>query len=75
MTNVITFANVSFTFIYLVECILKVTALGRRYFLDTWNRIDFVVLLASIVGISVHFGMRRRVGFLLAVVRIFRLFR
>lgn len=75
MTDVITYTNVSFTFIYLVESVLKIIALERRYFLDTWNRIDFAVLLASIVGVSVHFAVRRRVGFLLAVVRIFRLFR
>lgn len=75
MTNFITYSNVGFACIYLFEFVVKYSALGRRYFSDNWNRVDFIVTIATVLGVIIHFSMGRRIGFLLAVVRIFRLFR
>ncbi|XP_041651267.1 sodium channel protein type 4 subunit alpha A-like isoform X2 [Cheilinus undulatus] len=43
-----------FILIFLVEFILKVTALGRHYFFSGWNILDFVVLIVSIVGVFLY---------------------
>lgn len=40
-----------FIIIFLTEVILKVIALRQHYFSDGWNIIDFVVIIASIIGI------------------------
>ena len=41
-----------FTAIFLVEAILKLLGLGKKYFHDPWNIFDFLIVLGSSVFIS-----------------------
>ncbi|ESO07430.1 hypothetical protein HELRODRAFT_170765 [Helobdella robusta] len=44
--------NVFFTAIFVIEAILKVTALGFvRYIMDRWNQLDVMIVILSITGI------------------------
>ena len=63
-----------FTWIFVIECALKMTGLGAtRYFKDPWNRFDFVVVLGSLPEI---FGQDMGPGAtLLRTFRLGRLFR
>jgi hypothetical protein len=36
-----------------MEAIIKIIALGRRYFIDNWNKFDFFVAFISLLGIVV----------------------
>eukprot|EP01065_Artemidia_motanka_P041499 TRINITY_DN5396_c0_g1_i1.p1 TRINITY_DN5396_c0_g1~~TRINITY_DN5396_c0_g1_i1.p1 ORF type:complete len:2034 (+),score=947.39 TRINITY_DN5396_c0_g1_i1:82-6183(+) len=38
-----------FTFLFLVEALLKLWALGFAYFRDVWNRFDFFLVVSSLV--------------------------
>ncbi len=47
--------NVVFTFIFLIEAILRLVALGpKRYFLDRWNRLDMFIVVISILSILLN---------------------
>eukprot|EP01060_Flectonema_neradi_P030270 TRINITY_DN4362_c0_g1_i7.p1 TRINITY_DN4362_c0_g1~~TRINITY_DN4362_c0_g1_i7.p1 ORF type:complete len:1713 (+),score=278.96 TRINITY_DN4362_c0_g1_i7:1641-6779(+) len=61
-------ANLVFTGIFGLEAVLKIIALAKFYFSDSWNRFDFVLVLLSIGGLFVN-----QSGF--AVFRILRIAR
>jgi len=63
-----------FTFIFLVEFLLKFYALHGYYWTDNWNRFDFVCLVAAIIGIVLSIAAP---GFELGqtFTQIFRIFR
>jgi hypothetical protein len=45
--------NVVFTLIFLTEAAIKITGLGPRwYFLDSWNILDFIVVIFSIIIVA-----------------------
>ena len=44
--------NYIFTAIFLVEAILKLLGLGRKYFNDPWNIFDFIIILGSSFFVS-----------------------
>ena len=48
--------DIFFTFIYVVECAIKVIAMGfahhrNAYLRNTWNLLDFFIVLTGIVGL------------------------
>ena len=45
--------NLLFTIIFVIEFILKFSALGRQYFREGWNKFDFVVVLGTAIGLGV----------------------
>jgi len=42
--------DVVFTFIFLVEFVMKIYALRMAYWTDSWNRFDFVCLVTAVLG-------------------------
>lgn len=50
-TKFMDFTNYIFTFIFLVEAILKLFAFGKSYFKNAWNQFDFFVVIASLFDI------------------------
>ncbi|CAK0909049.1 unnamed protein product, partial [Prorocentrum cordatum] len=60
--------NTIFAAIFAVEAVLKLIAIRLHYFLDPWNRFDFVCVLASFVG-------ARGTGSVTSVIRILRIAR
>ncbi len=49
-------SNVVFSFLFLIELLIKVVALGKRYFTDLFNILDFVVVIFSCVDVFVNIG-------------------
>lgn len=57
-----------FIAIYVIEAILKIIAYGfKGYFTDWWNVFDFVIIIASLIGLAFDSG--------LAVIRLLRVLR
>uniref|UniRef100_A0A7S4PLT5 Uncharacterized protein n=2 Tax=Guillardia theta TaxID=55529 RepID=A0A7S4PLT5_GUITH len=56
MTAIIFWINFCFTFIFVSEATIKMIGLGPRwYFSDSWNNLDFLVVLISVVTIALEF--------------------
>jgi len=70
--------NVVFTVIFLAEAAIKMTGLGPRwYFLDSWNILDFIVVVFSIVilAMDIHYetySCEEKDGEAFGALRIFR---
>eukprot|EP00613_Pedinella_sp_CCMP2098_P008916 CAMPEP_0171677750 /NCGR_PEP_ID=MMETSP0990-20121206/55239_1 /TAXON_ID=483369 /ORGANISM="non described non described, Strain CCMP2098" /LENGTH=580 /DNA_ID=CAMNT_0012264227 /DNA_START=113 /DNA_END=1852 /DNA_ORIENTATION=+ len=48
------FVNTIFTFLFLVEMLLKITAWGfKQYIRDMWNQLDFFLVVSSVLGFIV----------------------
>mmetsp|Transcript_55141 Transcript_55141/g.124132 ORF Transcript_55141/g.124132 Transcript_55141/m.124132 type:complete len:1891 (+) Transcript_55141:150-5822(+) len=76
------YANYIFFVIYLFECIVKLIALRCNYWLDSWNRFDFICVVATAVGIilkmpgiNIDLGAATSVIRILRIARLFRLLR
>lgn len=67
--------NAIFTFVFLVEAILKILALGRHYFLDAWNDVDFLIVAGSLVEFSVQLLSSNRSVTVTSIGRTFRILR
>eukprot|EP00003_Mantamonas_plastica_P025079 TRINITY_DN4832_c2_g1_i1.p1 TRINITY_DN4832_c2_g1~~TRINITY_DN4832_c2_g1_i1.p1 ORF type:complete len:652 (-),score=247.12 TRINITY_DN4832_c2_g1_i1:68-2023(-) len=62
--------NLVFTIIFAIEFVLKIIALyPRKYFVDPWNRLDFVIVVGSFLGIAFDFGAGA------SILRVFRISR
>ena len=67
-------ANLAFVGIFTLEAVLQITAVGfPTYWKDSWNRFDFVVVVASLVGLFVNAGVGANVVRVFRVGRVFRL--
>eukprot|EP00762_Andalucia_godoyi_P001647 ANDGO_07082.mRNA.1 Sodium channel protein 60E len=74
MTLFIYWSNVAFTVCFVIEAILKIVALSvRMYFRDGWNRLDFIIILTSILGIVLDTGVVATIFRILRVLRVFRI--
>ena len=51
----IDYVNYVFTCIFIVEAVIKITAMGYIYFSDLWNIFDFIILAMSIFTICLDF--------------------
>ena len=83
-TNVLRAFNNFFTFIFIIECFLKLLAYGiRPYFLISWNKFDFFIIIISIIewivaridGIDAAFLKSFQVIRFLKVLRVTRVIR
>ncbi|XP_031560094.1 sodium channel protein 1 brain-like isoform X2 [Actinia tenebrosa] len=75
-TNALRYSNYVFTGIFIVEAIIRLTALKFDYFKQAWNLFDFVIVIFSIVGIILDDVLMIKMDFspgLLRVVRVFRI--
>lgn len=53
LAKVIEIGNIIFISIFAFEALLKLIGFGPRYyFLDTWNRFDFIIVILSIIAID-----------------------
>ncbi|XP_077395482.1 voltage-dependent T-type calcium channel subunit alpha-1H isoform X1 [Festucalex cinctus] len=52
LEEVLKYCNYVFTFIFVIEALLKLVAFGiQRFFRDRWNQLDIAIVALSIVGI------------------------
>ena len=69
-------ANYIFTFIFSIEFILRISALGpKRYFSDGWNIFDFCILIGSYLGYLIELFTSFSVGVQTTILRAFRISR
>jgi len=69
--------NFIFSIIFIVECILKLSAFGKAYFISGWNIFDFFVVMASIMDIILQYtGLKTASSSALSILpQIARIFR
>ena len=72
-SNFIEGMNYLFAFIFSVEAILKLNAMGWKYFRDSWNKFDFIVVLGTNIGILIKLLTGGGVGAVASIVRMFRI--
>jgi WD40 repeat protein len=64
------------TFIFIVECLLKILAFGsREYFGDNWNRLDFIVVCEGVTSAIVSLIPGVQTKGPISTLRLLRLFR
>jgi len=69
-------ANYFFAGLFTVECVLKLIGLDpQRYFIDGWNKFDFVVVVGTNVGLIIKWVTGVNVTALATVIRTFRVCR
>jgi hypothetical protein len=77
------YVNLAFTIIFLLEMIVKLIALDVQYFMNKWNNFDFVIVMLSLVDLLMEY-IGNSVSFLkvgpqfarvLRVLRVSRLFK
>lgn len=53
--NVLQIANLVFTGIFIIECIVKVLGLGFKIYLSSrWNQFDFAVVVFSVADLIIE---------------------
>jgi len=71
--------NLCFLAIFVVEASIKLTGFGLRYFKDTWNKFDFIIVMASISTLVItnisDIKILANITMLLRVLRLGRLFK
>jgi hypothetical protein len=76
--NILDYINLLFTSIFIVECCIKLTALGPKgYFYFGWNQFDFFVVFSSIVDLVVTNSTSADSSFLKSfqIIRVLRVLR
>lgn len=63
------------TYIFILECILKLLALCSEYFDNRWNWLDFIVVLGSLFDIVTTNINIQSLGFNTSIIRLLRLLR
>lgn len=64
--------NYFFGVIFLLEALIKICANRSAYFADPWNMFDFVIVLASLIGVFVLLTGGSQGGFNPSILRVFR---
>lgn len=67
--------NFLFAFVFTMEAVMKITALGKNYFKDGWNKFDFSIVIGTIFGIVFNYMSSVNVGTSTSIIRSFRIFR
>ena len=71
---VIRMVNYCFLVIFVLEAIVKLIAFDVRYFKDSWNVFDFIIVLASIIVLIItNFFDIKILSSLTQLLRVFRL--
>ncbi|CAD8122811.1 unnamed protein product [Paramecium sonneborni] len=74
--QILNYLNLSFTFVFILEAILKLIAIGIiGYMRNSWNQFDFFVVCASILDLILDFSGNSFVTFLKVGPQIARVFR
>ena len=63
------------TAVFIVEAVIKLVAMGRKYFDSRWNAFDFFCVATSVAGLAANIGSTTSVLRVLRLARVFRLVR
>jgi hypothetical protein len=78
LVRVLTIIDVFVTVIFAVEAVIKIIAVGfvnngpKSYLRDTFNFLDFIILIPSLIFYLPHLHIPRKTALLLRAVRILR---
>ena len=67
--------NYIFTLIFTLEAIIRLLAIGKAYFKDSWNTFDFVVVVLSLLSLIITFLSSIKLGGATTIIRAFRIMR
>jgi hypothetical protein len=67
--------NYFFAAVFNLEALIKLAALGRKYFYDQWNVFDFFVVFGTNIGIIVSRVAKTDISTAASVIRGFRIMR
>ena len=73
--QILGYANLLFTGIFVFESIIKIIALGRLYFKDNWNIFDFVIIWISVAIDIFDLNYQIKIAGATTIVMIFRVAR
>jgi hypothetical protein len=65
--------NLVFTVIFSSEMVIKLAGYGYRYFRDSWNTFDMLIVILSIIGIILTETTTSKLGSQTTIVRSFRI--
>jgi hypothetical protein len=65
--------NLVFTVIFSSEMVIKLVGYGYRYFRDSWNTFDMLIVILSIIGIILTETTTSKLGSQTTIVRSFRI--
>jgi Ion transport protein len=75
MTQMLESLNYIFTGIFTAEFFIKIIGYGYRYFRETWNIFDMVIVILTIIGIIIGQASDLDVGPQTTIIRSFRIAR
>ena len=79
LSTTLTYMNLGYSCIFIIEMLLKLFAYDRNYFLIGWNIFDFCVVMASILDIILTYAQgvtsTPALSVLPQIARIFRVLR
>ena len=58
-----------------MEFLIKVTGYGRRFFLDSWNIFDMIIVIVTLIGIIISSTTYSSIGPQTTIIRSFRIVR
>lgn len=80
--EILSYVNYFFTAVFVIEAIVKLYALGKYYFHDNFNKLDFVIVCSSVTSFVLNvityffpFQHQRNLSRLLKTVQVFRVLR
>lgn len=79
-TAILTTMNSVFSYIFIIELLMKLVVYGKSFFMSSWNTFDFFVVMASVLDIILNFsgasnGGASAISILPQIARIFRVMR
>ena len=69
------FINIGCTIVYTIEMVIKLVAYRTKYFSDSWNKFDSLIVFFAWIGFFAQHVFNITMGALTAVVRAFRILR
>eukprot|EP00602_Paraphysomonas_sp_CaronLab_P008605 CAMPEP_0185034492 /NCGR_PEP_ID=MMETSP1103-20130426/24443_1 /TAXON_ID=36769 /ORGANISM="Paraphysomonas bandaiensis, Strain Caron Lab Isolate" /LENGTH=1644 /DNA_ID=CAMNT_0027571169 /DNA_START=197 /DNA_END=5132 /DNA_ORIENTATION=+ len=67
--------NTIFAIIFTIEAVIKISSLKQRYFTDSWNRFDLLVVVGTDVGLVFLWVSGSNIGLTVTILRTFRIAR
>lgn len=73
VADVLWYGNLLFYVVFLVEAIVKLMSMGKKYFADKWNIFDFVVVAGSTASTIIPFFVKGKISPVANTVRALRM--
>lgn len=75
LTLALDWVNHFFSLIFTIEAVVKISALGVKYFQDPWNLVDFFICIMSGVDFVLGFTIDVQINSAIRIIRTFRVAR